>query len=66
MQDCAFLTSNAGRTNLNATLANASIHNVGGILSVNADATNSVVTVSQTLDSLVIGNGGVARGKTVC
>ena len=67
-QDYAFLTTNAGRTNLNATLADASIHNVGGILNVNADATNSdvtvggttVFTVSQTLDSLVIGDGGVA------
>lgn len=33
------LTTNAGRTNLNATLASASINNVGGILNVNADAT---------------------------
>ena len=68
-QNYAFLTTNAGRTNLNAMLANANINNVGGILNVNADAMNSNVTVdattvfvvSQTLASLTIDNGGVAK-----
>lgn len=67
-QNYASLTTNAGRTNLNASLSNAAINNVGGILNVNATAYNSDVTVSgrtvfvvdQTLNSLVINNGGVA------
>ncbi len=67
-QNYAFLTTNSGRTNLNAPLANAAINNVGGILNVNASATNSIVTVDattvftvdQTLAALIIDNGGVA------
>ena len=70
-QNYAFLTTNAGRTNLDATLANASINNVGGILNVGANAVNSNVTVSgttvflvdQTLASLsILGGGTVTLG----
>ena len=67
-QNYASLTTNAGRTNLNATLASAAINNVGGILNVNASATNSTVTVGattvftvdQTLAALIVNAGGVA------
>ena len=62
------LDVNAGRLNLNSTLANAVINDNAGILNVNADATNSTVnvsdrtffTVSQTLAALNIGANGVA------
>ncbi len=69
-QNYAELDQENGRTNLNASLANAVINGDGGILVINADATNSTVNVnggnttyfgaSQTLNSLNIGNGGVA------
>ncbi len=62
------LNQNEGRTNLNSVLANATITANGGRLDLNADANNSAVTVnaaaiayatvSQTLATLTINDGG--------
>lgn len=64
----AALNQNEGRTNLNSALANAVITANGGRLDMNADANNSTVTVndtatvnvtvSETLASLTINDGG--------
>ena len=68
-QSYSTLLANEGRTNLESSLASATITNAAGaLLNVKADATGSTVnvngntafTVSQTLAALNIGAGGVA------
>ena len=69
-QSYSSLAASGGRTTLNSSLANATITDAAGaILNLNADATNSnvtvdgntAITVSQTLASLTIHAGGVVR-----